>query len=262
MDPGFRGEVADFYQRYRRGYPPAAIDALADAFGLSRDDIAVDLGCGTGQLTLPLARRVRAVAGIDPEPDMLARARQGARDQGITNTTWLIGADTDLPAVGSLLGHGHIGALTVAQALHWMDYHALFRAAVPLLRPGGGVAVIANGTPLWLQDTDWSRALRRFLEQWLDTKTTAACGTDAASQQRYRDSLTAVGYQTSDAAVEYDDTLTVEQVTGGVFSALYPSQLPDPGEREAFTEQIGLALAPYGPLTEHVRVAILLGRAG
>ena len=53
------------------------------------------------------------------------------------------------------------------------------------------MAVITNGTPLWLQDTAWSRALRRFLEQWLGTTTTATCGTDAASQRRYRDSLTA-----------------------------------------------------------------------
>jgi hypothetical protein len=30
MDPGFRGEVADFYHKYRRVYPPAIITAMAD----------------------------------------------------------------------------------------------------------------------------------------------------------------------------------------------------------------------------------------
>jgi hypothetical protein len=44
--------------------------------------------------------------------------------------------------------------------------------------------VITNGTPLWLQDSAWSRALRGLLEQWLDTTLTNACGTDEASQQR------------------------------------------------------------------------------
>jgi len=63
MDLGFCGEVAEFYHRYRRGYPAAVIDSLADAFALTGDDIVVDLGCGTGQLALPIARRVRAVAG-------------------------------------------------------------------------------------------------------------------------------------------------------------------------------------------------------
>lgn len=259
MDPGFRGEVADFYHQCRRGYPPAAIDALADAFSLTNDDVAIDLGCGTGQLTLPLASRLRAIAGMDPEPDMLARARQAAREQDITNVSWLIGTDTDIPAVGALLG-GQIATLTIAQALHWMDHDTLFRAAAPLLRPGGGIAVIANGTPLWQQDTGWSVALRRFLEQWLDTKTTATCGTDTATQQRYRDGLAAAGYQTAETSVEYDSSLTIDQIVGGVYSALYVSQIPAPGDRPRFTGQIRRALVPHEPCIEHVRVALLLGR--
>jgi 2-polyprenyl-3-methyl-5-hydroxy-6-metoxy-1,4-benzoquinol methylase len=55
MEPGFSGEVAGFYHRYRHGYPPAALDALAGAFGLAGQDVVVDLGCGTGQLALPMA---------------------------------------------------------------------------------------------------------------------------------------------------------------------------------------------------------------
>src|SRR6266581_1586642 len=104
MDLGFSGEVADFYHRYRRGYPPPVIDAVVQAFELTTDDIAVDLGCGTGQLTLPLAGRVRAVAGVDPEPDMLLRARLAAAELNVTNVSWLIGSDTDIPALGRLLG--------------------------------------------------------------------------------------------------------------------------------------------------------------
>jgi SAM-dependent methyltransferase len=259
MDPGFRGEVADFYHKYRRGYPPAVIAAVADAFQLTGDDVVVDVGCGTGQLTLPVAARVRAVAGVDPEPDMLARARRAARDQGIANVSWLIGTDTDIPAIRALLGFQRAGAVTIAQALHWMNHDELFRAAIPLVRPGGGIAVITNGTPLWLQDTAWSRALRRFLEQWFDTTITATCGTDAASQRRYRDSLTAAGYEVTKASVRYSSRLTVEQVVGGIYSAFSVGQLPAPDERPRFAEQIRRALQPHEPVTEHVRVAMLLG---
>jgi 2-polyprenyl-3-methyl-5-hydroxy-6-metoxy-1,4-benzoquinol methylase len=75
----FGGEVAEFYQRYRHGYPEAVIDLLAGAFGLTPADVVIDLGCGTGQLALPLARRVRAVLGVDPEPAMLGWAACWAR---------------------------------------------------------------------------------------------------------------------------------------------------------------------------------------
>jgi hypothetical protein len=35
-----------------------------------------------------LAERVRAVVGMDPEPDMLARAKQLATDRGLANLGW------------------------------------------------------------------------------------------------------------------------------------------------------------------------------
>ncbi|HEY3902386.1 MAG TPA: class I SAM-dependent methyltransferase, partial [Streptosporangiaceae bacterium] len=122
VELGFSGEVADLYHRYRHGYPAAVIGELAGAFGLDDRDVVVDVGCGTGQLTLPMARRVRAVVGVDPEPDMLARARQAARDLGVFNVTWMLGGDGDIPAVRGLLGDGSAGAVTVGQALHWMDH--------------------------------------------------------------------------------------------------------------------------------------------
>jgi SAM-dependent methyltransferase len=181
---GFSGEVADFYHRYRHGYPVAVLDALVGTFGLTGQDVVVDLGCGTGQLALPMAARVRAVVGVDPEPDMLQRARQAAGERDVRNVTWMIGADTDIPALRGLLGGNSVAAVTIGQALHWMNRQDLFPAIIPLLRPGGGVAVVTNGTPLWLQDTGWSRALRDYLEHWLGTKLTFACGTDEQSQRR------------------------------------------------------------------------------
>lgn len=262
MDPGFRGEVADLYHRYRHGYPAAVLDVLAGTFALTGRDIAVDLGCGTGQLTVPLASRVRGVLGIDPEPDMLARARLAAAGRGVANISWMIGSDSDMPALGALLGDRSVAAVTIGQALHWMNYEKLFRDLDPLLRAAGGVAVVTNGTPLWLQDTVWSRAVRGCLEQWLGTEVTAACGTDEESQHRYRDALTAAGFQLRGASVEYEAELSLDQVVGGLLSAFGADQLPGPGQRQLFADRISAALAPAVQVTEHVRVAMLLGVAG
>ncbi|WP_406110583.1 class I SAM-dependent methyltransferase [Streptomyces sp. NBC_01003] len=78
MAVGFSGEIAEYYAKYRPGYPPQVLDALQSAFGLDTDDVVLDLGCGTGQLTVPLASRVRSVIGMDPEPDMLRLAKESA----------------------------------------------------------------------------------------------------------------------------------------------------------------------------------------
>ena len=260
MELGFSGEVADFYHRYRHGYPAGVLDALASAFGLTGQDVVVDLGCGTGQLALPMAARVRAVIGVDPEPDMLQRARQAAREQDVRNVSWVIGADTDIPALRALLGDNSVAAVTIGQALHWMNRQELFPAIIPLVRPGGGVAVVTNGTPLWLQDAGWSRALRAYLEHWLGRELTFACGTDEQSQRRYQEDLALAGLDVLAAAVDYVADLDLDQLVGGIYSALPVTQLPAPDQRSAFADQIRQAVAPHEHFREDVHVAILAGR--
>jgi hypothetical protein len=80
-----------------------------------------------------------------------------------------------------------------------MDRRALFDHARGLLRPGGGIAILTNGTPVWLQDGDWSHSVRTFLERWLDHEVTNRCGTDDLAQQRYRDELSGFGHSVQSA---------------------------------------------------------------
>lgn len=69
--------------------------ALADEIDARR---VIDLGCGTGMLTVSFARRGRHVVGVDPTTAMLAFAR---RRRGAEEVTWVDGdsralADLDL----------------------------------------------------------------------------------------------------------------------------------------------------------------------
>jgi SAM-dependent methyltransferase len=258
MGSGFGGEVATFYQRYRRGYPAAVFDAIAAEFDLTSADTAVDLGCGTGQLALPLASRLRAVVGLDPEPDMLRLARAAAADRGLANLSWLLAADTDVPALTALLGRSTVGAATIGQALHWMDHESLFTHLRTLLRSGGGIAVVTNGTPLWLQDTAWSRALRGILERQLGKPLTQACGTDEPAQLRYQAALRAAGYEVRRQSIDYSAALTFDQLLGGVYSAMRLADLST--NRRTFAAQVRQAVDPDNDLTEHVRVQLLTGR--
>jgi hypothetical protein len=75
-----------------------------------------------------------------------------------------------------------------------MPCEQVFAVARGLLRPGGALAVIANGTPLWLQPSDWSQALRAVLQRWLGIRLDSCCGTDPSSRQRYRAALAEAGF--------------------------------------------------------------------
>jgi hypothetical protein len=118
----------------------------------------------------------------------------------------------------------------------------LLTAAQTVLRPGAGLAIIANGTPLWLQDTAWSRVLRTFLERWSGIKSVNHCGTDDDTRSVYRHELTALGYGTEEFRVDYTDVLNVDQIVGGVFSAM-SDRLPAADDRNRFASELGRALA-------------------
>jgi SAM-dependent methyltransferase len=261
MTAGFSGEVADFYAKYRRGYDPVVIDWLADTFGLDSQAVVLDLGCGTGQLTVPVAARARVVIGMDPEPDMLAHAKDAAEQQRRTNVAWVLGSDRDLPMIGRLLGGRALALITMANSIHLMNHEQLFRMARSLLRPGGGIAVVANGTPLWQQPSAASRAVRTCLEQWFKVRPTSGCGTDPAARAQYAAALDAAGYtEVRDTVlVDHDDELDLERVIGHLYSAIPADRLPAPQQRPAFEDLIRQAL-PDGALTERVRVSVLTGR--
>jgi SAM-dependent methyltransferase len=73
------------YARYRPGYPQVFFDDVVQRFHLDGTGRLLDLGCGTGQLTLPLAEHVTEAVGMDPSPKdtgpltLRARASTGLR---------------------------------------------------------------------------------------------------------------------------------------------------------------------------------------
>jgi hypothetical protein len=119
--------------------------------------------------------------------------------------------------------------------------------------------VVTNGTPLWLQDSTWSHGLRAFLERWLDTKLTFACGTDEPSQRRYEHVLTSAGFEAARAAIDYVAHLSFDQLVGGVYSALPADRLPNSEQRPEFAAQVRAAVGEHEHFSEPVHVAIITG---
>ncbi len=64
-----------------------ALDLLAPG----PDDRVLDLFCGLGNFSLPLARRARQVCGVEGEAGLVARARANASANGITNAEFHVG---------------------------------------------------------------------------------------------------------------------------------------------------------------------------
>ena len=116
----------------------------------------LDLGCGTGQLTLPLARHVAAAVGMDPEPEMLAEAAGQAEANGVTNVTWTQGSSADLPA-----NLRRFRLVTMGRSFHWMDREQVLAVLDGMVDDEGGV-VLANDSCLVRPATAWQRAIQEL----------------------------------------------------------------------------------------------------
>lgn len=65
------------------------IEKLVDKHCGRVPELWLDLGCGTGSMTIELAKRGRDMTGIDYSPEMLNLARERSEDLGLENILWL-----------------------------------------------------------------------------------------------------------------------------------------------------------------------------
>ncbi|BBZ27016.1 SAM-dependent methyltransferase [Mycolicibacterium madagascariense] len=124
------GEEAAAYERGRPSYPPEAIDWLLPAG--ARD--VLDLGAGTGKLTVRLVERGLNVTAVDPIPEMLEVLRSS-----LPETPALLGTAEEIP-----LPDDSVDAVVVAQAWHWFDVDRAVREIARVLRPGGRIGLVWN----------------------------------------------------------------------------------------------------------------------
>ncbi len=114
-------------------------DAVVERLDIEPDAEVVDLCCGDGLFTIPLARMVRHVAAIDLDPKLLAIVRDRAFAEGLTNCTFIVG-----DAYGLLkLVPRRVDWVLIANTFHGVpDKTRLARAVAAVLKPGGRFAVI------------------------------------------------------------------------------------------------------------------------
>lgn len=110
----------------------------------------VDLGCGTGILTVTLAGHGRSVVGIDPAPAMIQYASQRP---GGHSVQWLLGTSELIPPQSAdlVMMSGNVAMHIIGD-----DWHQALKHIARGLKPGGRLAFETRNpqTRAWEQ---WSR---------------------------------------------------------------------------------------------------------
>ncbi len=135
------------YASYRPTYPRALIDYLASVCGQA--ELALDAGCGTGQLSVLLAERFSRVIAVD------ASAQQIEKAQAHERVEYRVA-----PAEKSGLADASVDLITAAQAAHWFNLDAFYAEVRRIGKPNAVLALITYG--VIEADSDIHPLIQRF----------------------------------------------------------------------------------------------------
>ncbi len=120
------------YAAYRPSYPAALADFLASVAPAKA--LALDCGCGSGQLSVLLAKHFDVVVATDASASQVENAAPHA------NVTYRCA-----PAEHSGLEDNTVDLVVAAQAAHWFDLDAFYSEARRAGRAGAAIALVSYG---------------------------------------------------------------------------------------------------------------------
>jgi SAM-dependent methyltransferase len=182
----------DRYIQFRPQYPPALFEEIYSHHrnhGCGKWDLAHDAGTGPGVVAQELSKHFATVAVSDPSLHYLevARARLETKSSGKKydqerereRERFLFG---HYPAedMSTWLAPSSVDMVTIAEAIHWMEYDKVITSALHVLKPGGTLAIWVYGTCPFLDRNDSKDAqqdlLDRIHSRWEKRVVEKTCG--------------------------------------------------------------------------------------
>src|SRR5256714_9864166 len=127
-------EVPELYDRARPSYPPELFDDLVAYACLARGARVLEIGCGSGQATIPLAERGLEVVCVELGAGLAAVARRKLAGFPRVEVVHAVFEAWEAEEAS-------FDAVVAFTAFHWLDPQGKYANPARLLRPGGTHAV-------------------------------------------------------------------------------------------------------------------------
>ena len=112
---------------------------------LREGDDVVEIGCGVGRLTRPIAARARSVRALDVSPRMLELARE--HNPGLANVDWLLGDGESLAGIETASADACVSYVVFQHLPDPRLTYGYVREMGRVLRPGGWAAFQVSNDP-------------------------------------------------------------------------------------------------------------------
>ncbi len=130
-------QVPELYDRARPNYPPQLFDDLGSLAQLPAGARLVEIGCGTGKATVPLAQRGYEITCVELGKHLAAVAQRklaGFASVEVINTNF----ENWQPE------HAEFDAIVAFTAFHWIAPEVRYTKTAELLREHGKLAVVST----------------------------------------------------------------------------------------------------------------------
>jgi SAM-dependent methyltransferase len=155
-------QVALLYDQVRPGYPEALFEDVIAFSHIPYGGQILEIGCGTGQATLPLARRGYSIHCIELGAGLAAVAQRNLAPYPTAAVS--IGAFETWP----LQNESYSLAIS-ATAFHWIDPAVRYHKTAQALKPSGAIALFWNSHVQTAISADFFQAVQAVYERVVPT---------------------------------------------------------------------------------------------
>ncbi|MBP7992188.1 MAG: class I SAM-dependent methyltransferase [Candidatus Magasanikbacteria bacterium] len=129
--------LSKLYDEVRPTYPPELINDIVAYAHLKPDAQILDIGCGSGQATIPFAERGYSIVGIDISENLLEIAQE--KTVAMNTVSYLKDSFENAEFEPE-----SFDLLIAAQAFHWIDPDIGYPKSREILKSGGTFALFWN----------------------------------------------------------------------------------------------------------------------
>lgn len=226
-------QMADYYDRFRPGYPTEIIRQIVEKAALTADSRVLEIGAGSGKATAQFAEYGFDMLCIEPGKDLADKGRERFKGK---NVTYAVSRFEDYP-----LPEHAFDAVISAQAFHWVEKPLGYELCACCLKDGGWLM------PFWnieiIRDTPLDRELFGIIERY-------DAYTAVMKAEAYTPRVARITAEIADSGffrtpeviqVEWERTFTAEEYFGYAMTGNVFIRNPEEKKRACYEELLVLA---------------------
>ncbi len=262
--------IREIYDRTAREYEEFVIPCkvcqyamLIQALELKGDERVLDLGCGPGELSLEIARRLTDgyVVGVDISENMIRIAKRKASLANIENAEFLVGDVTNLT-----FRPGEFDVCVNSYLIHWIhDVRAFLRGIHGVLREGGRLGIISP-SPEWYREIRhvYRAVMTRYAEHLPEHVLDEPVGVKIYGEEEMRELLASAGFTVNKfVSFRFMEAVPVEEClrrigakSGEAYLSFLPEEIREDVRREFLRAVAGISRDLITTESGHIVVAV------